>query len=248
MKKSKEGRVTRLPEAFSDPGIMQNQAKLGGLRIDLAQLIATFGPENPKVLAVQNQIRELERLIAESTKNLGDRLKAESERAGREERLLKDSFEVAKSEAVQQNQAAIKFNILKQNVETTKALYNDFLQKTNQAQIEQRQEANDLRIIDQARATPIGPRRGRAIFIGLVLSLAGGVGLALLLEYLDNTVKSVEDVARAAQLPTLALIPSMNGDAKRLAAGNKKGRQKFRRRRIGGSERAPRPRHAAAGR
>jgi capsular exopolysaccharide synthesis family protein len=221
----REGRVTRLPEAFSDQGIMQNQAKLGGLRIEVAQLTATFGPENPKVVAVRNQIRELERLIAESTKNLGDRLKAEAERAGREEKLLKNSFEIAKSEAVQQNQAAIKFNILKQNVETTKALYNDFLQKTNQAQIEQRQEANDMRIIDQARATPVGPRRGRAILLGLVLSLAGGVGLALLLEYLDNTVKSVEDVALAAQLPTLALIPSMNADAKRLAAEKKKGRQ-----------------------
>jgi polysaccharide biosynthesis transport protein len=210
----KEGRVTRLPEAFSDPGIMLNQSKLGGLRIELAQLTATFGLENPNVLKVQNQIRELERLIAESTKNLGDRLKAESERAGREEKLLKGSFEVAKSEAVQQNQAAIKFNILKQNVDTTKALYNDFLQKTNHAQIEQRQEANDLRIIDPARALPIGPRRARAIFIGILLSLAAGVGLALLLEYLDNTVKSVEDVAHAAQLPTLALIPSMDADAK----------------------------------
>src|SRR6266540_338679 len=222
----KEGRVTRLPEAFSDPGIMQNQTKLGGLQIEVAQLTATFGPENPKVVAVRNQIRELERLVTDSTKNLGDRLQAEAERAGREEKLLKDSFVAAKSEAIQQNQAAIKFNILKQNVETTKALYNDFLQKTNQAQIEQRQEANDMRIIDPARASLVGPRRGRAIFLGLLLSLAAGVGLALLLEYLDNTVKSVDDVTHATQLPTLALIPSMDADAKRLAAGKKNGRQK----------------------
>ena len=222
----KEGRVTRLPEAFSDPGIMQNQTKLGGLQIEVAQLTATFGPENPKVVAVRNQIRELERLVTDSTKNLGDRLQAEAERAGREEKLLKDSFDAAKSEAIQQNQAAIKFNILKQNVETTKALYNDFLQKTNQAQIEQRQEANDMRIIDPARASLVGPRRGRAIFLGLLLSLAAGVGLALLLEYLDNTVKSVDDVTHATQLPTLALIPSMDADAKRLAAGKKNGRQK----------------------
>jgi capsular exopolysaccharide synthesis family protein len=221
----KQGRVTRLPEAFSDPGIMQNQTKLGGLQIEVAQLTATFGPENPKVVAVRNQMRELERLVSDSTKNLGDRLQAEAERAGREEKLLKDSFDAAKTEAIQQNQAAIKFNILKQNVETTKALYNDFLQKTNQAQIEQRQEANDMRIIDPARASLVGPRRGRAIFLGLVLSLAAGIGLALLLEYLDNTVKSVEDVTSATQLPTLALIPSMDADAKRLAVGKKNGRQ-----------------------
>jgi succinoglycan biosynthesis transport protein ExoP len=223
----KQGRVTQLPEAFSDPAITQNQAKLGGLRVELAQLIATFGPENPKVVAVRNQVRELERLIAEGTKNLGDRLRAEAERARREEKLLKNSLEVAKTEAVQHNQASIRFNILKQNVDTTKGLYNDFLQKTNQAQIEQQQEGNDLRVIDPARAAPVGPQRGRAIFLGLVLSLAGGVGLALLLEYLDNTIKTVEDVASATQLPTLALIPSMNGGAKRVAARNKNGKRKM---------------------
>jgi capsular exopolysaccharide synthesis family protein len=221
----KQGRVTRLPEAFSDPGIMQNQTKLGGLQIELAQLIATFGPENPKVVATRNQIRELERLVSDSTKNLEGRLKAEAERASREEKLLKDSFEAAKAEAIQQNQASIRFNILKQNVETTKALYNDFLQKTNQAQIEQRQEANDLRIIDPARAVPVGPRRARAILVGLALSLAAGVGLALLLDYLDNTVKNVEDVARATQLPTLALIPSMHVIGRRMIAGRSSGRQ-----------------------
>jgi succinoglycan biosynthesis transport protein ExoP len=223
----KEGRVAQLPEVFSDPGITQNQAKLGGLRIELAQLTATFGPENPNVLRVQNQITELDRQVTESTKKLEDRLKAESERAGREETLLKDSFDAAKAEAIQQNQASIRFNILKQNVDTTKALYNDFLQKTNQAQIERQQEGNDLRIIDPARLSPIGPKRGRAILIGLVLSLAGGVGLALLLDHLDNTVKNVEDVARATQLPTLALIPSMTADAKRVVAGKKNDQQKM---------------------
>ncbi|HEU0185556.1 MAG TPA: polysaccharide biosynthesis tyrosine autokinase [Blastocatellia bacterium] len=217
----KAGRVNRLPEAFSDPGIVQNQSKLGGLEVELAQLIATFGPENPRVVATRNQMRELERLIAESAKNLGDRLKAEAERARREEKLLKESFDAAKAEAVQQNQSAIKFNILKQNVDTTKALYNDFLQKTNHAQIEQRQDANDMRVIDPARANLVGPKRGRAVFIGLVLSLACGVGLALLLEYLDNTVKTVEDVARATQLPTLALIPSVNADVMRVDTGKK---------------------------
>jgi capsular exopolysaccharide synthesis family protein len=217
----KAGRVSRLPEAFSDPGIVQNQSKLGGLQIEFAQLISTFGPENPKVIATRNQMKELEGLIADSTKNLGERLKAEAERARSEEKLLKDSFEDAKAEALQQNQAAIKFNILKQNVETTKALYNDFLQKTNQAQIEQRQDANDMAIIDPARAILVGPRRGRAILVGLVLSLVGGVGLALLLEYLDNTVKNVEDVASATQLPTLALIPSMSAEAMRAALGKK---------------------------
>jgi polysaccharide biosynthesis transport protein len=73
---------------------------------------------------------------------------------------------------------------------------------------------------------PIGPQRMRAIGMGFLLSLVAGVGLALLLEYLDNTVKSVEDVSRATQLPTLALIPSMNADAVRAIGARKRAQQK----------------------
>jgi capsular exopolysaccharide synthesis family protein len=213
----RQGRVAQLPDAFSDPRTVQWQTELGKLQLQYAQLITRFGPENPRVVETQQQIAELERQINQSTVKLEDKLKADFDRSFRDERLIKESLEEAKSEAVQQNQASIKFNLLKQNVDTTKALYNDFLQKTNQANIEKAQQANDLRIIEPARVpnAPKGPNRLRAILVGLLLSLVGGVGLALLLEYLDNTVKSIEDVARAAQLPTLALIPSMNNEVLR---------------------------------
>src|SRR5262249_2664441 len=115
-----------------------------------------------------------------------------------------------------------------QNVETSRTLYTDFLKQTSQAQIGQQQGGNDLRIIEPARTpgAPTGPQRSRAILVGLLLSLATGVGLALLLEYLDNTVKSIEDVTRATQLPTLALIPSMDADALRAIGGKKNANQK----------------------
>jgi capsular exopolysaccharide synthesis family protein len=220
----RQGRVAQLPEAFTDARTTQNKTQLGVLQVELTKLTALYGPENPNVIKVQNQITELERQLAESTRNLEARIKADYERSIRDEKLMKESLDAAKAEAIQQNQAAIKFNIYKQNVETNKALYNDFLQKTNQAQIEQKQQqGNDLRIIEPARTptAPTGPRRTRAIMIGLLLSLAAGVGLALLLEYLDNTVKSIEDVTRATQLPTLALIPSMNAEAMRAVGGRK---------------------------
>ena len=224
----KQGRVAQLPEAFSDPRTSAWQSEMGKLQVQSAQLNSRFGPENPKVVETQQQVLEFERLITESTKKLEDKLKSDYERALRDEKLIKESLEEAKSEAIQQNQASIRFNILKQNVETTKSLYNDFLQKTNQADIEKAQQGNDLRIIEPARipGKPTGPRRMRSILIGLLLSLAAGVGLTLLLEYLDNTVKNIEDVARATQLPTLALIPSMDSVAMRAIEGKKKGQQK----------------------
>src|SRR5262249_50204750 len=221
----KQGRVAQLPDVFSDAGVKQSQAQLASLQVERSKLLASFGTENPNVVKIQDQITELQRQLDESTKKLELRLKADYERAVRDEKSINELLEAAKAEAVQQNQASIQYNIYKQNVETANTLYTDFLKQTSQAQIGQQQGSNDLRIIEPARTpgAPTGPQRSRAILVGLLLSLATGVGLALLLEYLDNTVKSIEDVTRATQLPTLALIPSMDAELLRTIGGKKNG-------------------------
>lgn len=223
----RQGRVAQLPEAFSDSRTVQWQNELGKLQLKAAELNSRFGQENPKVMELQQQIKELENLIRASTKQLEDRLRADYERAIRDETLIEQSLEQAKAEAIQQNQAAIQLNVLKQNAETARVLYNDFLQKTNQANIQVNEQQNDLKIIDPARipTQPVGPRRLRTILIVVFLSLVAAVGLTFLLDYLDNTVKNVEDVARATQLPTLALIPAMEAVSVR-TLGKKKGGQK----------------------
>lgn len=219
----RKGRVAQLPEAFADSKTTQFQSKLADLQLKAAELNARFGPENPRVVEIKGQVEQLQQLLASGTKNLEEKLKADFERAAREEKLIKDSLEQAKQEAIQQNQATIQFNLLKQNVETTKSLYNDFLQKTNQANLQKFDQERDLRIIEPARPGILtGPRRVRSILLGLVLSLLAGVGLSLLLEYLDNTVKNIEDVARATQLPTLALIPAMNAQSMKTLTSRKK--------------------------
>ena len=62
---------------------------------------------------------------------------------------------------------------------------------------------------------PISPRRGFTIFAALLLSTGIGIGLAFFLEYLDNTIKTVEDVGRYTQLPALSVIPAVAGSMPR---------------------------------
>jgi polysaccharide biosynthesis transport protein len=81
-----------------------------------------------------------------------------------------------------------------------------------------------LKMIDppQVPVSPVSPNRPRTILIGFLMSLVAGVSLVLFLEYLDNTVKTVEDVSRYAQLPALSVIPAISGHKQRSlkAAGN----------------------------
>src|SRR5437868_8299401 len=152
--------------------------------------------------AIQEQINQ-------SRSTLAERLKADYERAVRDEQSLKAALEKAKGEAVQQNQAAIQLNILKQDVDTANKLYTEFLQNTNQANLQVAEQHNNVRVISPARVpkTPISPARMRTVVIGFMLALSAGIGLAMFLEYIDNTIKTVEDVSRYMQLPALSVIP-----------------------------------------
>lgn len=220
----KQGRVAQLPENFSDPKLTLLQADLQKLQVESSQLTVTYGPENPRVAEIEQKIKTYQNQIAESRRLLEEKLRADFERAVRDEGSVRRALDRAKAEAVQQNQAAIQFNILKEEVDTAKELYSGFLQKTKQADLQLAEQHNNLRVIEPAEVpgSPVGPMRFRTILIGLLVSLVGGVGLALFLEYLDNTVKSVEDIVRVAQLPTLAVIPSINAITQRQLAAKKK--------------------------
>ncbi|MEK6303064.1 MAG: polysaccharide biosynthesis tyrosine autokinase [Acidobacteriota bacterium] len=212
------GRSAQLPEAFADPKTGELQKKLGELKVTLAQLSATYGEKNPKVVETKQQITAIEQQVAESRGGLELKLKADYERSVRDEASMKSALDRAKAEASQQNQAFIEYNILKQEVETNKGLYNEFLQKTSQAKIQEHEQHNNMRMIDppQVPISPVGPNRLRTIIIGFLVSLVAGVGLVFFLEYLDNTVKTVEDVSRYAQLPALSVIPAISGRRSRL--------------------------------
>jgi succinoglycan biosynthesis transport protein ExoP len=205
----KMGRVAQLPEAFADPKSADLQKQFQELAVNLADLETRYGPENPQIIQVKQRMAAIQEQINQSRSTLADRLKADYERAVRDEQSLKAALEKAKGEAVQQNQAAIQFNILKQDVDTANKLYTEFLQNTNQANLQVAEQHNNVRVISPARVpkTPISPARMRTIVIGFLLAFSAGIGLALFLEYIDNTIKTIEDVSRYVQLPALSVIP-----------------------------------------
>ena len=207
----KQGRVAQLPEAYADPRTAELRKQLNELAVEAAQLSVKFGAKHPKLVDVQRQMAAIEEQIKASQSMLADKLKSDYERAAVDEEKFKAELERAKGEAVQQNQAAIQYSILKQDLETAKALYADFLNKTSQVSIQRAEQFNNVRIIEEAEKAPlVGPKRNQTILLALIVSLALGIALAYCIENLNTTIRTVEDVNRFTQLPLLAVIPSLS--------------------------------------
>ncbi len=206
----------------------ESEAKAADLRQKRAQLMVDATEEAPEVKEVDQQIAELDRQVKEIRNRKSATLLTNLETVYRQtlgrEQALRAAFEKQRGETLTQNEAAINYRIIQQEIVTNKTLLDNLLQRSKENDVIMASKPNNISIIDYAITPdgPIGPNRARTVIIGLFLSLGLGVGLALLLEYLDDTVHSTDEVERLLHLPALAVIPSALGNGRqrrRLLAG-----------------------------
>src|SRR4029078_12853404 len=144
------------------------------------------------------------------------------------ENLLRKSFEQQRAETLSQNEAAINYRIIQQSIETNKTMLNSLLSRSKENDVVMASKSNNISIVDYALAPdgPIGPHRTRTVFVSTFLALGLGVGLSLFLEYLDDTVRTTEDVERLLNLPALAIITAVGSGVKRKVLAGSKALQK----------------------
>lgn len=197
------------------------ESKLFDLRQKRALLMVDATEEAPEVKEVDQQIAELDRQLKElrSRKsatlltNLNTRYQQTLER----EQSLRKSFEQQRAQTLSQNEAAINYRIIQQEIETNRTLLNGLLQGAKENDVVLAGKPNNISIVDYALTpdSPVGPNRARTVVAAFFLSIGLGLGLALFFEYLDDTVHSTEEVERGLHLPALAVIPAINGATRR---------------------------------
>jgi len=219
--------AAKLPDAANalvDDGGKQNadlEAKLIELRQKRALLLVDATEEAPEVKEVDQQITELDKQLKDQRSRksvtLLTNLNTRYQQALEREQSLRKAFEQQRAQTLSQNEAAINYRIIQQEIETNKSLLNGLLQGAKENDIVLAGKPNNISIVDYALTpdTPVGPNRTRTVIAAFFLSIGLGLGLALFFEYLDDTVHSTEEVERVLHLPALAVIPSVGSAARR---------------------------------
>lgn len=197
------------------------EAKLIELRQKRALLMVDATEEAPEVKEVDQQIGELDKQLKDlrtrKSATLLTNLNTRYQQALQREQSLRKAFEQQRAETLSQNEAAINYRIIQQEIETNKSLLNGLLQGAKENDVVMAGKPNNISIVDYALTpdTPVGPNRARTVVAAFFLSIGLGLGLALFFEYLDDTVHSTEEVERVLHLPALAVIPSIGSAARR---------------------------------
>ena len=185
------------------------RSKQADLKIQAADLSTQFGPSYPKLTQLNNQLKEVDSQIQAEMKKIVGKVRGEYTTALQRENMLHDAFEKQKQEANKLNESAIRYNMLKRDADTYRALYEGILQKLKEAGVSAGLKSNNFRILDRAAPPtgPIEPNIPRNLLFAVVLGLASGVGLAFLREGLDNTVRTTDQAQMISGLASLGMIP-----------------------------------------
>ena len=185
------------------------QEQKADLKIQVAQLSTQFGPAYPKLAQLNNQIQEIDSQLQAEIKKVAGRLRGDYLASLQRENMLRAALEQQKQQENKLNESAIEYSFLKRDFEADRTLYEGLLQKLKEAGVSAGLRSNNIRQIDMAR-TPGGPTEPnipRNLGFGFCLGLTTGIGLAFLLEGMDNTVRTPEQAQAISGLPSLGMIP-----------------------------------------
>lgn len=207
------GNVDALPTAHGSEVLTELLKRKSDIDEQYAEALNQYGPNFPKVLRIAAQQKELEENLSRARKTLIESVQQEFTTARSHVELLQETLDKQRAEANDQAEKLIQYHILQHDAESDRLLYDGLLQKLKEATITVGLRSTNIRVVDPALAPggPSRPQKARNILLAFLIGLVGGVGLALFREYLDNTVKSPDDIEALTGLPSLAVVPAMPG-------------------------------------
>ncbi|HEX4854366.1 polysaccharide biosynthesis tyrosine autokinase [Arenimonas sp.] len=200
-----------LATVLESPIVQTLQEQRAKLSAEYQDKLSVFKPAFPEMLQLKAQIEETERQLAAEVGNIKASIRADYQAALAQEELLKSQVGLLRDEVLDLQSRSIQYNILKREVDTARQQYDALLQRYKEIGIAGGVGTNNISIVDVAE-TPTNkhkPRLALNLAVGLMLGLFGGVLLAFVFEYLDDTLKAPEDVEKQLGLSVLGVIPML---------------------------------------
>ncbi len=209
-----KGSLDSIPEILNNELIRTIKESEVELLRTLSELSKKYGKNHPQIIAVKAELATLEKRKRGEVQKVVDSLKNEYEVALAREKSLRDSLARQKQESLELNKKAIEFGVLSREAASAKQMYDLLVKRFKETSITEDMKTGNIRIVDRAEIPeiPIKPRKKLNILLAVIVGLTMGTGLAFFFEYLDNTVKTPDDIKRYFGIPYLGPVPAIEHD------------------------------------
>ncbi|UUL82473.1 GumC family protein [Sphingomonas qomolangmaensis] len=198
-------------DILQNPTITGLRSERARLEADYRERLATFKPDYPDMIALRTRITEIGAALSRENGDVSSSLRSAYLAASGREAELREQVASLRSNVLDLRNRGIGYTILQREVETNRGLYDALLQRYKEIGVVGGLGESQAVVVDTALPprSPFQPNPIRNLLIGIVAGLVIGMAIAFGIEFIDDTIKSAEDVGSKLHLPLLGLVPRM---------------------------------------
>jgi capsular exopolysaccharide synthesis family protein len=203
--------IDSVPHVARDPLIQEMRKSLSEKEALLANLLKRYKGKYPDVIRVREEIVSLKGSILKESEKIRQAIRAEADLARAKETSMLAELKKKEQESFELSQLRIQYDVLSRKAEQSKLLYNIVLGRMKETDLTSKDKNQNMRVVDRAvePRRPVKPRVVLTLFLGVLGGLGVAVGLAFFVNYLDDSIKSQDDVETYLRLPFLGYIPNI---------------------------------------
>src|SRR5262245_49597552 len=203
-----------IPVIAQNPDVATAKSKVTSAQTERARTAERYGEKHPNMLKVNADVVEAQRQYDLAVARAASAIKNEYETARLEEQAYSRSLDSAKADAQDLSKKSVDYNVMEREAKTNRDIFQSLMTREKELRVSSNSRQNNVRVVDHAEVPggPLTPTGRRTWLLSLAVGLALAVGVAYGLDYMNDTIKTPEDVARRLKLPFLGLVPSVRGD------------------------------------
>ena len=200
-----------IPEVESNSTIKEIRSKLVSAESELASLLERYLNKHPKIIEKRRAIAVFKESLITAEKRVFDSLNNQARLARVTDDELAAVLTIRKAEQQSINQKSIEYNSLDRKTKQAETMYNLALQRLKETELQEKDIVQNMHIVDLAipQLNPIKPNKSLIVLLGVSGGLLAGLGLAIFVNFLDDSIKSQEDIESFLKLPFLGYVPNI---------------------------------------
>lgn len=205
----KTGDLASLPAVIRNPIVADALRDQSMAERRLAELTQRYGKEHPKFMQAEGELKSAKENLQRQIDTVVASITQEYEVNKGTERTLEGQMAIARGGVQDINRKEFELTVLEREVDSNRQIFDMFVRRAKETSISSDLQTPVARVVDVAVVPdrPIKPQKLQMILIAFILGIFVATLAALVLERLDNTLKTSEDVETKLKTPLLTALP-----------------------------------------
>jgi len=204
-------KLESLPEITAHPSVQNVKKEVVTAERKVSELSKIYGPKHPKLLAVKSELTTVQENLREQIRKLIAGIENESQTEAQNLTSLEAEMARAKGQYQDVSGKEAEYQRLQREVETNRQLFDTFMSRQKETEVAGNFDSAIARFTDRAitATEPIKPKRKLIVMLAFVAALGFGIVVAFVMESLNDTIKTTQDVESVLQQRALGIIPKL---------------------------------------